>query len=97
MFDAISGARPSAQVRSGHGVPLAGVFLASLICFAILLIIKAPNPRTADVQQLQIHADDAMRLTQVQDFLNGLPYQTVDLALRYLLFEIDIEDLHVGP
>lgn len=69
MSDAISGARPN--VRSGHGVSLAGVFLVSLIFFAILLIIKAPNPLTADVRQLQVHADDAMRLTQVQDFLNG--------------------------
>ena len=69
MSDAISGARPN--VRSGHGVSLAGVLLVSLICFAILLIIKAPNPLTVDVPQLRIDTDDAMRLAQVQDFLNG--------------------------
>lgn len=80
VFDATSGA--GVDLRAGHTVSFGALFAVTLICFSILLYLKAPDPLDPDLENLLIHTDDAMRLTQVRDFLEGQDWY--DLRQRRL-------------
>ena len=68
-FGVTSGDRD--DLRGRAGLSLIASFAVSLICFSILLFLKATNPIDPDLDRLILATDDAMRLTQVRDFLEG--------------------------